>query len=142
MSANDRQVGGDHYKVGGEEHWDRVSRLNMPYLAARATAYIERAPNKNRKADIEKAIHFLEKYLELFDMLHPVKEPGDNVGWAEETAARQDYEIEGYKTDGTALFKCKHCRQEAWGILALRSRVEHQPTCPLYPMPPVPPEGL
>lgn len=140
MSANDRQVGGAHYKVGGEEHWDRAARLKLNYFQARSTAYIERAPHKNGRVDIEKAIHFLEKYLELWDILHPpqparemsVDEERNSVGWLVEESARSNYEIEGFRADGNELFKCKYCRQEAWGRLASRSGVEHLQSCPLY----------
>lgn len=153
MSANDRQVGGSHYKQadGGEEHWDRVARLKLNYFQARATAYIERAPQKNGKADIEKGIHFLEKYLEVWDILHPtvlipycqVVEPTqdeikNSVGWLEETKARENYEVEGFSAGGEELFKCKYCRQEGWGLLASRNLVNHLDGCPHGPRGPAP----
>lgn len=67
MSANDRQVGGDHYrKVPGEQHWDRVYRLFGPgYFVGCATKYVERYKLKEGKKDLEKAIHFIEKLIEL-----------------------------------------------------------------------------
>lgn len=65
MSANDKQVGGDHYKVGGEEHWDRVHRLGLDYFQAAITKYVERAHKKNGVQDLEKAAHYLEKYIEI-----------------------------------------------------------------------------
>lgn len=68
MGANERQVGGDHYKEAGrtgEEHWDRVWRLGMNYWQAAATKYIERYKYKNGKQDLEKAIHYIEKLIEL-----------------------------------------------------------------------------
>lgn len=71
MSANDRQVGGKHYSpVEGEQHWDRVIRLKLNYFQAQITKYIERAPHKNGKQDVEKALHFCEKYLEQYDNIH------------------------------------------------------------------------
>lgn len=65
MKANERQVGGTHYqKVGGKpQHWDWAA--DMPYLEGRATAYIERHQRKNGMADIEKALHFLQKIAEV-----------------------------------------------------------------------------
>lgn len=63
--ANDRQVGGDHYKVGGEEHWDRVNRLGLDYFQGQITKYVERWKQKNGIEDLRKAQHFLEKYIEL-----------------------------------------------------------------------------
>ncbi len=62
----DRQVGGDHYrKTEGEQHWDRVYRLNLDYFQAQITKYVERCWEKNGVQDLEKALHFLQKYIEL-----------------------------------------------------------------------------
>jgi len=65
MAANDTQVGGSHYKKGGEEHWDRVYRLNLDYFQGQITKYIERWKDKNGLEDLRKARHFLDKYIEL-----------------------------------------------------------------------------
>lgn len=64
-TANARQVGGDHYKTGGEEHWDRVHRLGLDYFQGQITKYIERWKKKNGVQDLMKARHFLDKYIEL-----------------------------------------------------------------------------
>jgi hypothetical protein len=65
MGANDRQVGGAHYKVGGEEHWDRVARLGLDYFQGQITKYVERWKGKGGIQDLEKARHFLDKYIEV-----------------------------------------------------------------------------
>jgi hypothetical protein len=66
MSANDRQIGGDHYKKGGEEHWDRQWRLyGRGYFVGCITKYVERYHEKNGVQDLEKAKHFLDKLIEL-----------------------------------------------------------------------------
>lgn len=66
MSANERQVGGNHYKKGGEEHWDRQWRLyGRGYFVGCITKYVERYHDKNGVQDLEKAQHFLEKLIEL-----------------------------------------------------------------------------
>lgn len=66
MSANDKQVGGTHYDKEGEQHWDRIYRLyGRGYFVGCATKYIERYHLKNGKQDLEKAIHFIEKLIEL-----------------------------------------------------------------------------
>jgi hypothetical protein len=65
VEANKRQVGGDHYKTGGEEHWDRVARLGLDYFQGQITKYVERWKKKNGIEDLEKARHFLDKYIEL-----------------------------------------------------------------------------
>jgi hypothetical protein len=69
MSANERQVGGDHYKragTGGEEHWDRIWRMyGRGYFVGCITKYVERYHLKNGIQDLEKAAHFLQKLIEL-----------------------------------------------------------------------------
>lgn len=65
--ANERQVGGDHYKTGGEEHWDRVHRLELDYFQGQITKYVERWKKKNGIQDLRKAQHFLDKYIELIE---------------------------------------------------------------------------
>ena len=68
MTANDKQVSGTHYKVPGAiEHWDIVIQHKLNYFEAAATKYIMRCRKKNGKADLEKALHFLEKYIEAWD---------------------------------------------------------------------------
>ncbi len=64
--ANKTQVGGSHYKTGGEEHWDRIWRLyGRGYFIGQITKYTERAHRKGGIQDLEKAQHFLQKYIEL-----------------------------------------------------------------------------
>jgi methyl coenzyme M reductase subunit C-like uncharacterized protein (methanogenesis marker protein 7) len=67
MTANSRQVGGDHYKVGrGEEHWDRIWRISgHGYFIGCITKYVERYKKKDGIQDLEKARHFLDKLIEL-----------------------------------------------------------------------------
>ena len=67
MSANEKQVGGDHYKrPGHEEHWDRMWRLfGRGYFVGQITKYAERYMFKEGIKDLEKAKHFVEKLIEL-----------------------------------------------------------------------------
>lgn len=67
MSANDKQIGGTHYRVvPGEQHWDRIYRMFGPgYLIGCATKYIERHKHKGGRQDLEKAVHYIEKLIEL-----------------------------------------------------------------------------
>lgn len=69
MAANDRQVGGEHYReatgkcphCGGEiQHWDLYA--DLPYLVGQVTKYATRS--KNGIEDLEKAMHFLQKLAE------------------------------------------------------------------------------
>lgn len=65
MSANDRQVGGDHYAAGKSlQHWDIVEDHQVPYLEGNATKYMSRWHKKNGIQDIEKSLHYLDKIME------------------------------------------------------------------------------
>jgi hypothetical protein len=79
--ANDYQVGGDHYRKGGEQHWDRIYRLFGPgYFIGCITKYVERYRYKGGLEDLKKARHFIEKLIELEGMepkKPQVAEPAD-----------------------------------------------------------------
>lgn len=72
-NANDRQVAGLHYRTE-IQHWDYVVANDLNYFEGQATKYITRCRRKNGKQDIEKAIHFLEKYLEVYDQMVDISE--------------------------------------------------------------------
>lgn len=63
IKANDRQIGGDHYKVK-YEHWDFAIGTNTPYILACVSKYVSRYPEKNGLQDLEKAMHYLDKCIE------------------------------------------------------------------------------
>lgn len=63
MSANDKQVGGGHYK-SAIQHWDYVIANDLDYFQAQVTKYVTRWKKKNGLQDLLKAQHFLEKYIE------------------------------------------------------------------------------
>lgn len=66
--ANGRQVGGNHYrKIDGEQHWDRVARLQLDPFQYQVTKYVERWRDKGGVQDLKKAAHFLQKYIELVE---------------------------------------------------------------------------
>lgn len=67
MKANERQVGGDHYKNGKLEHWDLIERYGVGYLEGCATKYISRHHSKAGRQDVQKADHYVQKLLELYD---------------------------------------------------------------------------
>lgn len=102
MSANERQVGGSHYKTDGEgeEHWDRVIRLKLNYLEGNITKYIERARKKNGLQDILKAKHYLEKLIEEV-------EAGRIEGYAQSQPQSKAELIE--RTDAYDRVKCPVC---------------------------------
>jgi hypothetical protein len=64
--ADKKQVGGNHYKVGDViEHWNYAASHNFDYFQGQITKYVTRWKKKNGLQDLEKAQHFLEKYIEL-----------------------------------------------------------------------------
>ena len=67
MKANERQVGGVHYQVKGSElqHWDVVAHFDLDYFQGQITKYVMRWRDKNGVEDLEKAAHYLEKYIEV-----------------------------------------------------------------------------
>lgn len=65
-SANDKQVDGNHYKkYGNLQPWDVIVAWNLGYLDGTALKYIARWRDKGGINDIKKAIHFLEKFVEV-----------------------------------------------------------------------------
>lgn len=63
-SANDRQVAGDHYR-SEIQHWDYVWANDLDYFQGQITRYVTRWKKKGGVEDLEKARHFLDKYIEL-----------------------------------------------------------------------------
>jgi len=80
MSANDKQIGGDHY-AGAIQHWDVVYERGWCYLIGCATKYLwrlgKKGPPEKKIEDIEKAIHFLQKKVE---QLRAEQEEGGPTG--------------------------------------------------------------
>lgn len=65
MRANEIQVGGDHYRRGGDvQHWDVIDRNGIGYLEGVASKYVCRHREKNGLQDLRKAEHYLMKLLE------------------------------------------------------------------------------
>ena len=65
-SANQRQIGGSHYKAPGKvEHWDIVAQHGLDYFQGQITKYVMRWKKKGGIQDLKKAQHFLEKYIEI-----------------------------------------------------------------------------
>ena len=64
MSANDRQVGGQHYKTR-YEHWDLAHDVGMGYFDGCATKYITRWRDKDGIESLRKSVHYTEKLIEI-----------------------------------------------------------------------------
>lgn len=63
--ANARQVAGSHYSGYPLQHWDLVAIFDWDYFQGQITKYLMRWKKKNGIQDLEKAAHFLEKYIEV-----------------------------------------------------------------------------
>ena len=64
MSANNKQIGGGHYKQKIQT-WDFISVNNIPYLEGNIIKYVVRYKRKNGLEDLNKAKHYLEKLIEI-----------------------------------------------------------------------------
>jgi hypothetical protein len=71
MSANSKQHGGTHYKKMQYEHWDWVHDSGLGYHVGNATKYISRWRKKNGVEDLKKALHYVEKIIELEVPVNP-----------------------------------------------------------------------
>lgn len=63
--ANSRQVAGDHYKKNPIQPWDYVAANNLGYFEGTAVKYLTRWKDKGGVDDLRKAIHFIEKLIEI-----------------------------------------------------------------------------
>ena len=63
MPANDKQVGGNHYRTE-IQHWDWAAANELDYFQGCITKYVARHKKKNGLEDLLKAQHFLSKYIE------------------------------------------------------------------------------
>lgn len=61
------QVGGQHYREAAVQHWDFAAVQGMDYFQGQITKYVTRWKKKNGRQDLEKALHFLEKYIEVHE---------------------------------------------------------------------------
>jgi hypothetical protein len=72
--ANEVQVGGTHYQAGAGccphcgnklQHWDIVAMFGMDYFIGNATKYLFRFTLKDGAEGLRKAVHYINKKLEL-----------------------------------------------------------------------------
>lgn len=65
MSANKKQAGGSHYMNKPIQPWDYIEANGIPFLEGCAIKYLTRWRDKGGVLDLKKAIHFIEKRIEL-----------------------------------------------------------------------------
>ena len=64
-SANTKQVSGNHYKEKEIQPWDYIYANNIGYFEGNCVKYVSRWKDKGGIADLQKAMHYLEKLIEL-----------------------------------------------------------------------------
>lgn len=65
MSANETQVGGDHYKSKAIQPWDYIVANDIGYLEGCVIKYVSRWKEKGGVVDLNKARHYLDKLIEV-----------------------------------------------------------------------------
>lgn len=63
--ARKRQVGGKHYTNKKIQPWDVIEANQMGFFDGNALKYIMRYKEKNGVEDLRKAIHYLERLIEM-----------------------------------------------------------------------------
>jgi hypothetical protein len=66
-TADDMQVGGDHYMDKSIQPWDYIVANNLGYLEGNIVKYISRWKDKGGVDDLRKAQHYLAKLIEVAD---------------------------------------------------------------------------
>lgn len=64
-----KQVGGTHY-LKAIQPWDIIKAWDLNFWEGNILKYLLRHRYKNRKEDIEKAIHYLEHLRDNYDTLY------------------------------------------------------------------------
>jgi len=66
-TANQTQVGGDHYKAKPIQPWDFIAANQLGYFEGNIVKYLSRWRDKGGINDLKKARHYLDKLIELED---------------------------------------------------------------------------
>lgn len=64
VAANEKQVAGDHYQ-SSIQTWDYIIAHDLGYLEGNVIKYVTRYKKKNGVQDLEKALHYLQKLIEV-----------------------------------------------------------------------------
>jgi hypothetical protein len=64
MPSNEKQVGGNHYQ-SAIQTWDYILSHDLGFLEGNVIKYITRHRKKNGMQDLEKALHYLNKLIEV-----------------------------------------------------------------------------
>ena len=64
-TANEIQIGGDHYKGKTIQPWDFIAANQLGYFEGNIVKYVSRWQDKGGINDLKKARHYLDKLIEL-----------------------------------------------------------------------------
>ena len=64
-TSDNKQVGGSHYCDKSIQPWDYIYSNNLGYFEGNCLKYVSRWKDKGGVEDLKKAIHYLEKLIEL-----------------------------------------------------------------------------
>lgn len=84
--ANEVQVGGTHYKNKAIQPWDYIASNNLGYLEGNVVKYVSRWKDKGGLVDLDKAMHNLQKLIEVETDKALQKEADRLVGFVEKMA--------------------------------------------------------
>lgn len=96
MSANETQVGGDHYKSKAIQPWDYIYKNDLGFFEGNVVKYLTRYRSRGGVNDLMKAKHYLEKLIEIAQAEEPTPVP--TVEEVRKASKQAPY---GYKADGT-----------------------------------------
>ena len=117
MAANDKQVGGSHYKTKIEP-WDAITDWGLGYLDGSAVKYLSRWHKKGGVQDLEKAVHFLQKLIEVEnERLRRTLNANEHHQQAVEDSVAQPEDRHGQRLSDDAAYRDKV-------IAALRHRTK------------------
>lgn len=117
MSANDKQINGDHYR-GAIQTWDYIVANDLGFLEGNIVKYVTRFRKKNGVQDLEKAQHYLQKLIEVEnERLRRASNPDDQDQQAATVSPVEPKDRHGQRTFDDAAY-----REQV--IAALRCRNE------------------
>ena len=125
MSANDKQINGDHYR-GAIQTWDYIVANDLGFLEGNVIKYVTRFRKKNGVQDLLKAQHYLQKLIEVENerlqrTLHP---NGSHQKTVTDSVAESQNRL-GLPTGSNAPY-----REQVTAELRVRTQAGFgQPTC-------------
>lgn len=84
-----KQVGGNHYKKHSIQPWDIIDEFDLNFYLGNALKYLLR-DKKNKKEDLQKAVHYLEKEIADYEARETTSEVSEKT-------------VEPFEEDGVRL---------------------------------------